>query len=554
MTPARPLIIYDTTLRDGMQREGMSVSVDEKLRIAVRLADLGVTVIEGGFPGSNPKDEEFFRRLQREELGDAVVAAFGMTRGRGTTAEADPQLRVLVDCWAPIAAVVGKTWDLHIEKVLQVDRDENLRMIAESVEFLRRQGKRVFYDAEHFFDALAAHPDYALVCLRVAADSGAESICLCDTNGAALPTTVAAAVERVVALLNGACGVGIHAHNDAGCAVANSLIAVECGADLVQGTINGYGERCGNGDLCAIIPALKLKMGVDCISDADLAKLTDTARFVAELCNVSPDPHQPYVGRNAFAHKGGMHVAAIERDPSTFEHINPALVGNTPRVLVSELSGRATIKQRVRDLGYPVSEEKELADRLLRRIKEKEHVGYHYEAADASFELLLRAELGLRVELFHLEAFRIIVEKREDGRTISEATVKVHVEGDRYVETAEGNGPVNALDKALRMAIERKFPGVHDIHLVNYRVRILDEDRGTAATTRVLIDSSDGHDTWGSVGVGENVVEASWQALVDSISYGLLHEMAETGNSVTNGPMVAEAGPQHPYTEEDREA
>jgi len=526
VTPAPPLILYDTTLRDGMQREGMSVSVDEKVRIAVRVADLGVAVIEGGFPGSNPKDEEFFRKLQREALGGALVAAFGMTRGRDTTAEDDLQLRVLADCWVPIAAVVGKTWDLHVQKVLQVDRDENLHMIAESVDFLRRQGKRVFYDAEHFFDAYAAHPDYALACLRAAAEAGAESVCLCDTNGAALPMTVAAAVEHVAAVLGGACGVGIHAHNDAGCAVANSLIAVERGADLVQGTINGYGERCGNADLCAIIPALKLKMGVDCVSDADLAKLTDTARFVAELCNVSPDPHQPYVGHNAFAHKGGMHIAAVERDPHTFEHIDPALVGNSPHVLVSELSGRATIKQRVRDLGYPVEEEKELADRLLRRIKEKEHVGYHYEAADASFELLLRAELGLKVELFHLETFRIIVEKREDGETISEATVKVHVEGDRYIETAEGNGPVNALDKALRMAIERKFPEVHDIHLVNYSVRILDEDRGTAATTRVLIDSSDGRDTWGSVGVGVNVVEASWQALVDSISYGLLRKEA----------------------------
>jgi 2-isopropylmalate synthase len=294
----------------------------------------------------------------------------------------------------------------------------------------------------------------------------------------------------------------------------------------VQGTINGYGERCGNADLCCIIPALKLKMHRDCVSDRDLAKLTDTARFVAELCNVSPDAHQPYVGHNAFAHKGGMHVAAVERDSRTFEHIDPALVGNAPHILVSELSGRATIAQRVRELGYPVQEENELADRVLKRVKSKEHAGYHYEAADASFELLLRAELGLKVELFHLETFRIIVEKREDGETVSEATVKVHVDGERFVETAEGNGPVNALDMALRRAIERRFPEVHDIHLINYSVRILDEDKGTAAKTRVLIDSSDGRDNWGSVGVGVNVVEASWQALVDSISYGLLRKEA----------------------------
>jgi 2-isopropylmalate synthase len=522
MTSNRSALLYDTTLRDGMQREGMSVSVDEKLRMAVRIAELGVHVIEGGFPGSNPKDEEFFRRLQREPLGDAVVAAFGTTRGRGVRADADTKLQVLANCWAPVAALVGKTWDLHIEKVLRVDRDENLRMIAESVAFLRDRGKRVFYDAEHFFDAFAAHPDYALACLRVAAEAGAEAVCLCDTNGAALPTQVGAVVEEVVAALGATCGMGIHAHNDAGCAVANSLIAVDRGADSVQGTVNGYGERCGNADLCAIIPALKLKMGLDCISDRNLAKLTDTARFVAELCNISPDPHQPYVGHNAFAHKGGLHVSAVKRDPSTFEHVDPALVGNSPHVLVSELSGRATIDQRVRELGYPLDKEEQLADRVLERVKQQEHAGYHYEAADASFELLLRTEMGIKAELFRLETFRIIVEKREDGETVSEATIKVHVGGDRFVETAEGNGPVNALDKALRMAIERKFPEVHDIRLVNYSVRILDEDKGTAATTRVLIDSSDGRDSWGSVGVGVNVVEASWEALVDSISYGLL--------------------------------
>ena len=523
LRPASPILLYDTTLRDGMQREGMSISVDEKVRIAVRIADLGVQVIEGGFPGSNPKDEEFFRRLQRERLGDAGVAAFGMTRGPGISAERDGNLRALAECRAPVATVVGKTWDLHVRKVLRVDRDENLRMIYESVAFLQKEGKRVFYDAEHFFDAYAAHPDYALACLQAAAEAGVESVCLCDTNGAALPMQVAEVVERVVSSLDGICGVGIHAHNDAGCAVANSLVAVASGANLVQGTINGYGERCGNADLCAVIPALQLKMGLECVSDRDLAKLTDTARFVAELCNISPDAHQPYVGHNAFAHKGGLHVSAVVRDPSTFEHIDPALVGNSPHVLVSELSGRATIRQRARELGYPLREERDLAGRVLRRVKEREHAGYHYEAADASFELLLRAEMGLKVGLFRLETFRIIVEKREDGDTVSEATVKVRVEGERFIETAEGNGPVNALDKALRLAIERRFPEVHDIHLVNYSVRILDEDKGTAANTRVLIDSSDGRDSWGSVGVGVNVVEASWQALVDSISYGLLH-------------------------------
>jgi len=527
MTSARPILLYDTTLRDGMQREGMSVSVDEKVRMAVRIADLGIHVIEGGFPGSNPKDAEFFRRLEEQPLSGAVVAAFGMTRGRGVAPDRDPNLRALVDCWAPVVAVVGKTWDLHLDKVLRVDRDENLRMIADSVAFLQERGKRVFYDAEHFFDAYAAHPDYALTCLRAAADAGAEAVCLCDTNGAALPMQVAEVVERVVGFLGGACMVSIHTHNDAGCAVANSLVAVDQGAGSVQGTINGYGERCGNADLCAIIPALKLKMGYDCVTDRELALLTETARFVAELCNVSPDPHQPYVGQNSFAHKGGMHIAAVERDPSTFQHIDPAKVGNTPHVLISELSGRATIDQRMRHLGYPAEQDKDLVDRVLKRVKEQEHVGYHYEAADASFELLLRTEMGLKVELFRLESFRVIVEKREDGETVSEATVKVHVDGDRFIETAEGNGPVNALDKALRLAIERKYPSVDDIRLVNYSVRILDEDKGTAAKTRVLIDSSDGRGAWGSVGVDVNVVEASWQALVDSISYGLLRISGE---------------------------
>jgi 2-isopropylmalate synthase len=530
--PARPVVLYDTTLRDGMQREGMSVSVDEKVRIAARVADLGVHFIEGGFPGSNPKDEEFFCKVRQEDLGRAEIAVFGTTRGRGVAAEKDDNLRIMAECWAPVAAVVGKTWDLHVQKVLRVDRDENLRMIADSVRFLKQRGKRVFYDAEHFFDGYSAHPEYALACLRTAAEAGAEAVCLCDTNGAAVPMQVADVVREVVSALGETCRVGIHAHNDSGCAVANSLVAVASGADMVQGSINGYGERCGNADLCSIIPGLKLKMGVDCVSDRDLAKLTDAARFVAELCNVSPDAHQPYVGRNAFAHKGGMHVSAVERDPATFEHVDPALVGNEPHVLVSELSGRATIAQRARDLGYALPEEKELADRVLKRVKDREHAGYHYEAADASFELLLRAELGLKVELFHLETFRIIVEKREDGETVSEATIKVHVDGERFVETAEGNGPVNALDKALRSAIERMFPEVHDIRLINYSVRILDEDKGTAAKTRVLIDSSDGRDNWGSVGVGFNVVEASWEALVDSISYGLLRGKGEGGRAV----------------------
>ncbi|NLT34360.1 MAG: citramalate synthase [Gaiellales bacterium] len=520
------LLLYDTTLRDGMQREGLSVSVDEKIRIARRLAELGIHIIEGGFPGSNPKDEEFFQRMQAERLaGHTRVAAFGMTRGKGARAKEDPVLRVLGESWVPVATIVGKTWDLHVRKVLRVDRTENLRMIAESVEFLVGRGKEVIYDAEHFFDAYLDDSEYALQCVRTAAEAGASAVVLCDTNGACLPVrlgqTVAAVVENLRTAALGT-QVGIHCHNDSGCAVANTLIGVQKGATHVQGTINGYGERCGNADLCAIIPALKLKVGVDCISDENLARLTETSHFVAELCNVSPDPHQPYVGRNAFAHKGGLHIAAVQEDRSTFEHIRPEQVGNTPRILLSELSGRGAIRQRARELGYSLDEQRRLEERILRRLKKMEHKGYHYEAADASFELLMRDELGVRREFFTLESFRLIVEKREHGEVTTEATIKIHINGERIIQTAEGNGPVNALDRALRLAIERKFPALQDIHLVNYSVRILDEDRGTAAVTRVLLDSSNGAESWGSVGVSDNVVEASWQALVDSIDYGLL--------------------------------
>lgn len=521
MTEHRDVVLYDTTLRDGMQREGMSVSVEEKVRIARRLALLGIHVIEGGFPGSNPKDAAFFARMAEVDLGDTVVSAFGMTRGRGVAAADDPVLRTLAESWAPVSCIVGKTWELHIEKVLKVDRAENLRMIEESVGFLRAAGKEVVYDAEHFFDAFGEHPEYALTCVRTAVDAGAGTVVLCDTNGATLPEHLSRVVGEVVAAVGTGAVVGIHTHNDSACAVANTLAAVERGARHVQGTINGYGERCGNADLCAIIPSLKLKMGHDCISADNLADLTEASHFVAELCNISPDPQQPYVGRNAFAHKGGLHVAGIAADPRTFEHVSPPLVGNVPHILVSELSGKGTVRRRLEALGVPDASGDDVVERLLQRLKQKEHDGYHYEAADASFELLLLAELGQQVEFFRLESFRIIVEKRADGAVMTEATIKVHVDGDRVIQTAEGNGPVNALDRALRLAIEQKYPHLTEIHLVNFKVRILDEDRGTAAVTRVLIDSSDGHDSWGSVGVSENLVEASWQALVDSVNFGL---------------------------------
>jgi 2-isopropylmalate synthase len=513
--------LYDTTLRDGMQQEGMSVSVDEKVRIALKLDELGIHYIEGGFPASNPKETEFFRLMRDERLRHAELVAFGMTRRKGVAAEADENLRVLAEVFTPTVAIVGKTWGLHLSKVLHVSRDENLRIIADSVRFLSAQGKRVMYDAEHFFDAWRDDREYALRCAMTAAEAGAVALCLCDTNGASLPPLVADVVREVTAALPGIV-VGVHEHNDSACAVANSLVAVEAGARQVQGTINGYGERCGNADLCSIIPALKLKMGYDVVSDEQLARLTETAHFVADTVNASVWAHAPYVGRSAFAHKGGLHVAAVEKAPQTFEHIQPDKVGNGQRVVISELSGKGAVVRKAQELGLQLEGDDARVATVLRRLKAREHAGYHYEAADASFELLLREELAPHEPFFRLESFRVIVEQREDGHTVVEATIKIHVGGERIISTAEGNGPVNALDSALRQAIVSKYPHLADIELVNYKVRILDETKGTGAVTRVLLDASDGEESWGSVGVSENIIEASWQALVDSIEFGLL--------------------------------
>lgn len=517
----RQVQLYDTTLRDGMQQEGMSVSVDEKVRIAFKLDELGIGFIEGGFPASNPKEIEFFRRMSDERLANAELVAFGMTRRKGVTAQADESLRVLADAFTPTVAIVGKTWGLHLSKVLRVSRDENLRMIAESVGFLVEQGKCVVYDAEHFFDAWRDDRRYALRCATAAAEAGAAVVCLCDTNGASLPPFVADVVREVTAVLPEVT-VGVHVHNDSDCAVANSLVAVEAGARQVQGTINGYGERCGNANLCSIIPALKLKMGVDVLSDDQLERLTETSHFVADVVNVAVWAHEPYVGRSAFAHKGGMHVAAIERAPETFEHVDPERVGNEQRVVVSELSGKGAVVRKAQELGLRLDGDDERVATVLRRLKAREHEGYHYEAADASFDLLLREELCPHEPLFRLESFRVIVERREDGHMVVEATIKVHVGGERIISTAEGNGPVNALDSALRQAIVSKYPHLADIELVNYKVRILDETKGTGAVTRVLLDASDGEESWGSIGVSENIIEASWEALVDSIEFGML--------------------------------
>jgi 2-isopropylmalate synthase len=513
--------LYDTTLRDGMQQEGLSVSVDEKVRIALKLDELGIGFIEGGFPASNPKEMEFFRRMQGERLRNSELVAFGMTRRKGVAPEADDGLRVLAEVFTPTVAIVGKTWGLHLRKVLRVGRDENLAMIDESVRFLTAQGKHVVYDAEHFFDAWLDDKAYALRCVTAAAEAGAAVVCLCDTNGASLPPFVADVVGEVTAAL-GDTPVGIHAHNDSDCAVASSLVAVAAGGRQVQGTINGYGERCGNANLVSIIPALQLKMGHRVVSDAQLERLTETSHFVADVVNAAIWAHAPYVGRSAFAHKGGLHVAAVEQAPQTFEHVDPAKVGNEQRVVVSELSGKGSVVRKAHELGLRIEGDDARVATVLKRLKAREHAGYHYEAADASFDLLLREELAPHEPLFRLESFRVLVEKREDGRAVTEATIKVHVGGERIISTAEGNGPVNALDSALRQAIVGKYPHLAAIELVNYKVRILDETKGTGAVTRVLLDASDGEESWGSIGVSENIIEASWEALVDSIEFGML--------------------------------
>jgi len=508
--------LYDATLRDGMGGGGLSLTAAEKVRLVHRLDDLGVDLIEAGFPASNPKEAELFALLEREPLVDAQVVAFGMTRRRGTTAADDAGLRVLAECFAPVCTLVGKTWTLHVDKVVRATRQENLAMIAESVAFLAGEGKRVIFDAEHLFDGLRADRDYALACLRAAAEAGAERVVLCDTNGPSLPSQVAAAVADVRQALPGV-ALGIHCHNDAGCAVANTAMAVEAGATQVQGTMNGVGERTGNANLITIIANLQLKLGHTVVSGEQLRRLTDTAHFVDELLNRQPDAAQPYVGKNAFAHKAGLHVAGVRADATTFEHIEPELVGNQRDLLISELSGRGTVTDKAERAGVDLDDEATV--RVLERMKALEHDGYQFEAADGSFELLLRKETGEYEPLFELESWRVIVEQRADGAVETEATIKIWVDGERFVRTAEGNGPVNALDAALRAAIMQTHPHLGEVWLSNFKVRILDETKGSDASIRVLIESADGVETWGSIGVSTNLIEASWIALVASLEY-----------------------------------
>ncbi len=518
-TARSPMIqIYDTTLRDGTQREGISLSCDDKIGVARRLDELGVAFIEGGWPGSNPKDAEFFGRARDLPWQRALIAAFGSTCRVGGGPEDDANIKALLDSGAPVCTVVGKTWTLHVTDVLRTTLDENLRIIEKSVAFLKEQKRRVVYDAEHFFDGYRADPAYALATLEAAARGGAETVVLCDTNGGSLPWHVAEIVRTVRAKVR--TPLGIHAHDDSETAVANSLAAVHEGATHVQGTVNGYGERCGNANLCSIIAGLELKLGVRCLPEGHLRTLYDVAHFVAEVANLPPDEHLPYVGKSAFAHKGGIHVAAMRRSAVSYQHIVPELVGNQMRVVVSELSGRGNLLSKAEEFGL-AAEGKGVAE-VLNEIKELEAKGFSFEAAEASVALMMkRQEPGYEAP-FQLLDFLVNVEHRTGRGIFSEAMVKVKVRGETLHTAAEGDGPVDALDAALRKALLPHFPQVKDLHLVDYKVRILDGHNGAAATTRVLIDTQKGAQRWSTVGASANIIEASWRALVDAVEYGLM--------------------------------
>ncbi|MDI6821603.1 MAG: citramalate synthase [Actinomycetota bacterium] len=514
--------LYDTTLRDGAQREGLSFTVDDKLKIAQKLDELGIHYIEGGWPGSNPKDIEFFRGIKDYPIRNATIVAFGSTRRKNTLPDEDQNLKALIKAGTPAVCIFGKSWDVHVTSALVTTLEENLKMIFDSVSFLKNRGFEVIYDAEHFFDGYRNNEDYAMKTLKAAVDAGADWIVLCDTNGGTLPLEIREIIRAVKAKIK--VPLGIHAHNDADCAVANSIVAVEEGVTQVQGTINGYGERCGNANLVSIIPNLVLKLGIPCLSREKLPLLTEVSHHVSEIANIAPDTHQPYVGQSAFAHKGGVHVSAILRQKGAYEHVDPEVVGNVQRILVSELSGTTTLLQKAKELGIDLMEKKDRMADILKKLKKREHEGYHFEVADGSFALFILKNIGTYRPLFELESFEVGIDRWRTGRFETQAIVKLRVKGKRIVEVAEGNGPINALDRALRRALEPLYPDLSRIKLTDYKVRVLDRRKGTAAVVRVLIESTDGESTWGTVGVSENIIEASWQALVDGIEYGLLRK------------------------------
>ncbi|WP_329455471.1 citramalate synthase [Streptomyces sp. NBC_01497] len=519
--------VFDTTLRDGAQREGINLTVADKLAIARYLDEFGVGFIEGGWPGANPRDTEFFARAREEiDFRHAQLVAFGSTRKAGGQASSDPQVKGLLDSGAPVVTLVAKSHDRHVELALRTTLEENLEMVRDTVSYLREQGRRVFVDCEHFFDGYRANPQYALSVVRAATDAGADVVVLCDTNGGMLPAQVHAVVSDVLAATGAR--LGIHAQDDSGCAVANTFAAVDAGATHVQCTANGYGERVGNCNLFPVAAALELKYDRRVLPAGALAEMTRISHAIAEVVNLAPSTHQPYVGVSAFAHKGGLHASAIKVDPDLYQHIDPEVVGNTMRMLVSDMAGRASVELKGRELGFDLSGDRDLVGRVVARVKERELNGYTYEAADASFELMLREEVGGHpLSYFRTESWRAIVEDRPDGSHANEATVKLWAKGERIVATAEGNGPVNALDLAMRVGLERIYPQLASFQLVDYKVRILEGRHGTESTTRVLITTSDGGTEFSTVGVGENVIAASWHALTDAYTYGLLRAGVE---------------------------
>ncbi|MCB0219080.1 MAG: citramalate synthase [Chrysiogenetes bacterium] len=519
---SKKVTIYDVTLRDGTQSEDVSFSVEDKVRIACALDDLGVSYIEGGWPGSNPRDAAFFERIQKEKLRNARPTAFGSTRRAGTSAGKDPSVRALLSCGTPVACIFGKSWTLHVQKALGISLEENLDLIHDTVKYLKKHFDEVFYDAEHFFDGYADNPEYALSTLESAASAGADALVLCDTNGGTMTSVLRENVAAVVSRFPDV-QVGIHAHNDCEMAAANSVAAVEAGARQVQGTINGFGERCGNANLISIIPSLQLKLGYPCVSKAQLKNLKKTSRLIYELLNSSPDKRQPYVGESAFAHKGGVHVSAVVKNSQTYEHIDPTLVGNRQRVLVSDLSGKSNVLYKAKEWGLDVDPSDPALKDVVEQLKALEHGGFEFEGAEASFELLMQEiKHKKRLKNFRLVGFRVIDEKRhEDEDPVAEATVQVEVDGHIEHTAALGNGPVNALDAALRKALEKFFPELSEVELVDYKVRVLAGEHGTESKVRVLIESTDGEDRWGTVGVSHNILEASYQAIVDAIRYKL---------------------------------
>jgi len=514
--------IYDTTLRDGSQAEGISYSVMDKIRIAEELDKFGIHYIEGGWPGSNPKDREFFEKINKIRLKNSKIAAFSMTRRPGIKASRDPNIEALLKSGAEVITIVGKTWDFHVTDVLKTTLRENLAMISDTVSFLNKKGFTVFYDAEHFFDAYKANKEYSLKTLITAQLAGAQSLCLCDTNGGSLTSEITRVIKEIRNKINAP--LGIHCHNDAGVAIANSLAAVESGATIVQGTINGYGERCGNADLIAIIANLKIKMGINCVSGQQLKQITHLSHFISEISNMRLKNEQPFVGDSAFAHKGGMHINAIMKNPLTYEHIEPNLVGNHRRVLVSELGGKTGILLRAKALNYDLSKTDPQTKKILDLVQSLEHKGFQFEAAEASFQILMKRALKKFDNFFELEGFKVVIEKNQDKKITSEAIIKVRVKGVREHTAAEGDGPINALDNALRKALKAFYPSLSKMHLSDFKVRVLDEKAGTAARVRVLIQSQDKDDIWNTIGVHENIIEASWQALADSVEYKLLKD------------------------------